>query len=203
MPAPERTNLAAIVSAAQWLLEASGLPGLTMAAVAARVGVRAPSLYKRVGGREELIGLVADATVLDLAERLEAAVGGAGSHHGAQSSRASVARLGHAYREFAKERPSAYQLVFAHGPAQGRPRPESLARAAAPVLALAQRLAGSERALDAARLLTAWAHGFVSMELSGAFRLGGDVERAFDYGLSTLAAAVGEPGAVAQQPPVS
>ena len=31
-----------------------------------------------------------------------------------------------------------------------------------------------------------WAHGFVSMELAGAFRLGGDVDAAFDFGIDRL-----------------
>lgn len=51
----------------------------------------------------------------------------------------------------------------------------------------AQRaLVGDDDALDAARLFTAWATGFLQMELAGAFRLGGDVDDAFDYGLDRL-----------------
>jgi hypothetical protein len=45
---------------------------------------------------------------------------------------------------------------------------------------------GQERALEAARTLVAWAHGFVSMELSGAFRLGGDVDAAFAFGVDAV-----------------
>jgi hypothetical protein len=49
-------------------------------------------------------------------------------------------------------------------------------------------LVGDEHALDAARLFTAWATGFLHMELAGAFRLGGDVDDAFDYGLRRIIA---------------
>jgi hypothetical protein len=49
---------------------------------------------------------------------------------------------------------------------------------------------GPDQALDAARLVTAFAHGFVSMELSGAFRLGGDVDEAYRYGIDVLVAAL-------------
>jgi hypothetical protein len=35
-------------------------------------------------------------------------------------------------------------------------------------------------------MVTAFAHGFVSMELTGAFRLGGDVDDAFRYGVDGL-----------------
>ena len=45
---------------------------------------------------------------------------------------------------------------------------------------------GTDAALEAARLVTAWATGFIEMELAGAFRLGGDLDRAFEYGLERL-----------------
>lgn len=67
---------------------------------------------------------------------------------------------------------------------------EALQRASEPVLGAARAAVGDERALDAARLLTAWATGFLSMELAGAFRLGGSVDEAFEYGLARLAEAL-------------
>jgi hypothetical protein len=39
-------------------------------------------------------------------------------------------------------------------------------------------------------MITAWAHGFVTMELAGAFRLGGDVEEAWAYALDGLVGAL-------------
>lgn len=191
MPTPERTNQSEIVAAARAILEESGLSGLTMAAVAARVGVRAPSLYKRLGGRDELLGLVADATVQDLGERIAAAADAAkidGAHDGGlRDQREALTAVVRAYRAFAKERPAAYQLVFMQAPPEAQPRPESLAGAIAPALDITERLVGKDRALDAARLVTAWVHGFVSMELSGSFRLADGVEGAFEYGLAVLA----------------
>ena len=67
---------------------------------------------------------------------------------------------------------------------------DALAAASASVLRVAGELAGQEHALDAARTFTAWANGFVSMELAGAFRLGGEVDRAFDFGVDRLAEAM-------------
>jgi hypothetical protein len=49
-------------------------------------------------------------------------------------------------------------------------------------------LVGPERALAAARLFTAWATGFLQMELAGMFRLGGDVDEAFDYAMDRIIA---------------
>ena len=38
--------------------------------------------------------------------------------------------------------------------------------------------------------MTAWLNGFVGMELSGAFRLGGEVDRAFEFGIASLTGAL-------------
>lgn len=40
--------------------------------------------------------------------------------------------------------------------------------------------------LEVARLLVAFAHGFVSMELAGAFGLGGNVDAAFDCAVESI-----------------
>lgn len=172
MPTPERTSLTAIVDAGRALLEVGGPSHVTMQAVALRVGVRAPSLYKRVRDRDALLRLVAEATVDELGERLAASDG-------------SLSGLARAYRSFAHDRPEGFRLMY--GVAGS---PDALQRASEPVLRAARDAVGSDRALDAARLLTAWATGFVNMELAGAFRLGGDVDEAFEYGLERLAAAL-------------
>jgi AcrR family transcriptional regulator len=186
MPTPERTSLAAIVETARDILEAQGLAQLTMQAVADRVGVRAPSLYKRVRNREDLVRLVTEATLLDLEEHLHAVPAGS-------DPRETLADLLHAFRAFAHARPAAYHLIFTKTPAPSRPDPALLSSAAAPVLRIAADLAGPAQALEAARTVTAWAHGFISMELAAAFNLGGDVERAYEYGIDHLAAAITKP----------
>lgn len=170
MPTPERTSYAEIVAAGREILEHSGPAGLTMQAVATRVGVRAPSLYKRVRDRDALLTAVAEAVVDDLAVRLDS-VGG------------DLPELAAAYRTHAHEHPEGFRLMFtAAAPLS------SLDRAAAPVIRATAELVGADAALDAARLFTAWATGFLQMELAGAFRLGGDVDRAFAYGLERIIA---------------
>lgn len=183
MPTPERTSIDAIIGAGRAILEESGPAGLTMQAVAVRVGVRAPSLYKRVTDRDALVAAVAESVVTDLAAELE------------QVEQRSVARdtptellsaLATAYRAFAHANREGFALMFtASAPLA------ALDRAAGPVLRSTAALVGDEDALDAARLVTAWMTGFLQMELAGAFRLGGDVDRAFDYGLSRLLRGLG------------
>lgn len=172
MPAPERTSLAEIVAAGRDLLEADGASRLTMQAVAGRVGVRAPSLYKRVRDRDALLGLVAAATIDDLALRLAATDG-------------TIAGLARTFRAFAHQRPEGFRLILSAGADV-----DSHARVSAPVLLVAGELVGSAEALEAARLITAWATGFIIMELAGAFHLEGDLESAFEFGLARLSAAL-------------
>lgn len=186
MPTPDRTSLDAIVAAGRELLESEGLAGLTMQAVATRVGVRAPSLYKRIRNRAELVARVAEATAHELGERLDAAV------HEVSDARSAFTALARAFRGFAHERPAAFGLLFAPGTDVSIDA-GVLQRASAPMMAVAADLAGADAALDAARTFTAWANGFVSMELSGAFRLGGDVDRAFEFGVHRLADALAVP----------
>lgn len=178
MPTPGRTSLAEIVAAGADILEVGGPLGLTMQAVAERVGVRAPSLYKRLRDRDALLGLVATATTDDLAQRLAA-------------TRGDLASIARTYRAFAHERPEGFRLLVS---AEARVDAESLARATAPVLTAARELVGPDEALEAARLVTAWAVGFIHMELAGAFRLGGDLDIAFEFGLARLSAALSPSG---------
>ena len=173
MPTPERTSYAEIVAAGRDILEESGPTGLTMQSVAQRVGVRAPSLYKRVRDRDALLEAVAAATVDDLTGRLAA-------------SDRSLEGLARAYRALAHERPEGFRLMFAAAAPQ-----ELLDRAGLTIVDSAAVITGEEHALDAARLVTAWATGFIHMELAGAFRLGGDVDGAFDYGLAALRRGLG------------
>ncbi|WP_431033746.1 TetR/AcrR family transcriptional regulator [Streptomyces sp. P6-2-1] len=169
MPTPEKTSFAAIVAAGRELLESEGPQGLTMQKVATRVGVRAPSLYKHVANRAALLDAVAEATVEDLTDRITATDG-------------TLPAIARCYRDFSLAHPEGFRLVIHSVHA---PQP-ALARAARPLLDATRVLVGPEESLDAARFVTAWLTGFIGMELSGSFRLGGDVEGAFAYGLDAM-----------------
>jgi AcrR family transcriptional regulator len=181
MPTPERTSLDEIVDAAARLLEAGGSPAVTMQAVAQAVGVKAPSLYKRVRDRDALLRLVGAAAADDLARRL-----------GAASDRLEDLLL--TFRRFGRERPEAFRMLFTTAVDADR-----LAATSEPVLRAAEAAVGEEHALDAARLLTAWATGFVTMELAGAFRLGGDLDAAYRYGIAHLVGSL-SPGQEPERP---
>jgi AcrR family transcriptional regulator len=172
MPTPDKTSVDAIVSAARDLLETESLAGLTMQAVARRVGVRAPSLYKRVEGRDHLVRLVAEATLTELASRLDAAT--------------TAAKVLDGYRTFSHEYPAAFQLCMGQGSSPSVAGHSYWEAASAAVIRISGELAGAEHALDAARTLTAWAVGFITIELNSGFNLGGDVDRAWKFGRTKI-----------------
>lgn len=182
MPTPARTSLQQIIDAGRRILEAEGLEELTMARVAQVVGVRPPSLYKHVRDRGDLVRLIGNDAVEELATRLSKAAGSA-------KPRQDLVTMAHAFRAFAHDYPEAHSLMWSRLPEQWRIDAELNVRASEPLLHAVAAQVGPDDALMAARTFVAWAQGFVSMELAGAFRLGGDVDAAFDYGLEVLTTA--------------
>lgn len=193
-PTPARTSLVRIVAAARVLLEEEGLEAVTMATVAARVGVRPPSLYKHVRDRAALL----DAVATDAAEELGRVLAQAAATAG-EVPEARVVALAHAYRAFARRAPRAASILFADlGPGTGAPVGVAAA-AAGPVVEAARGLVGPDEALSAARVLTSFAYGFTSMEGAGAFRLGGSVDDAFRLGVEVLVAGLRSAGRSAEK----
>lgn len=182
MPAHAQTSTDAIVAAGRYLLEERGMDALTMRDVASAVGVRAPSLYKRVRDRSDLVRLILEDVADELTTTLDAA---ASSGDPVADARAMTS----AFRKFAHANPVAYTLMFTPQAAAPGATARSV-RSSATFLRTIAELVGPERALPAARMIVAWAHGFITMELAGAFRLGGDVDQAWDFGLDRILTAV-------------
>jgi AcrR family transcriptional regulator len=181
MPAPARTTTDAVVTAARELIERDGLEALTMQSVASAVGIKGPSLYKRVDSRDALVALVADQVADELGAEIESVLGDV-------DAAADLRALADAFRAFARRNPASYPLLFS--PRRVGFSDEVRLRSVLPVRRVAARLAGEEHELAAARLITAWAHGWVVMELAGAFQLGGDLEEAWDFAVDALVTAL-------------
>jgi AcrR family transcriptional regulator len=179
MPAPARTSVNAIVEAAREILEADGLPAVTMRAVAEAVGVKGPSLYKRIPDRAALLRAVADSVVDDLACTMARAI-----ETGDPQSDLRATAL--AFRAFVHRNANGYRLLFVDLPPEASPDPAILAALGEPLVRAMVALAGEADGLEGARTMVAWAHGFLTMELAGAFRLGGDLESAYLFGIETI-----------------
>jgi AcrR family transcriptional regulator len=181
-PAPAHTSRSAIIAAGRALLEEGGLDAVTMATVAAEVGVKPPSLYKHIRDRSALLAAMAT----DGAEELGRVLAQAGARAGDTPTERLVA-LADAYGDFARRSPRTAAMLFAGlGPELQAPL-EAAALSARPIIEVAAELVGADGVLAAARVLTAFAYGFTSMETAGAFRFGGDVDEAFRWGVAALA----------------
>ena len=184
-PAPARTSTDAIVVAARRILESGGLDSVTMRSVAEAVGVRGPSLYKRLPDRAALIRAIAASVVDELSMTMSRATE-------TGDPRADLRAAAADYRAFVRANPNGYRLLFTDL-TDADPHASSLAALGAPIVDAMTRLVGPSDALEAARTFVAWAHGFTSMELAGGFRLGGDLDTAYAFGIESILAGVSAP----------
>lgn len=151
-----------------------GFDRLSLAAVAQRVGVRLPSLYKHL---ESLDGLRRDVAVRALEEvgaALAQAVAG-------RSGRDALGPLARAYRDYARRHPGRYAATV-RAPLPGDEAHVAAAEAVLEVVfaVLAGYGLDGDDAIDGTRSLRAALHGFVVLETSGGFGLPRDVDRSFD-----------------------
>jgi AcrR family transcriptional regulator len=178
-PAPAKTSYSEIIRTAQQLLETQGLENLSMQSLATALGVRAPSLYKHIENKSQLVKAVLEAVLIELGETLSEVAKG---QDFADDLRAILVT----YRNFAHQHPTLYPLLYSHLASEMQPDVKVSATAAAPLLQTIGQWVNQEQSLSAARIVVAFIHGFVSMELAGAFRLGGNVEDAFELGVESL-----------------
>ncbi len=181
MPAPPKTTDAEIIEAARKLVERDGHGGFSMNDVAAAVGVRAPSLYGRFADRAALL----TAVEVEVWRKLARAIGRVPQRQDPVETLAALAR---AYRAFGKAHPKSYALIFNVDAERSEEGAQARAAAVAITLPSFAALVGEDEALAAARTLVPFLHGFVSMELASAFRLGGGIDDAFERGVATILA---------------
>ncbi len=186
MPTVPKTSQEAIVAAARDLIDTGGLSALSVQAVAQSVGVQAPSLYKRFRDRAALIHAVAAELVSELGGVMTLAAT-TGTPEG------DLRAIAHAQRAFAQRSPHLYQLVFRSSSegADGELDPENYLPMVVMLVERTELLVGKRDALPAARLLVSFTHGFTTMELGRAFRMGGDLDAAFRFGLERVLRSLG------------
>jgi AcrR family transcriptional regulator len=154
-----------VVAEAAALTDERGIQALSLAPLAERLGVRVPSLYKHVGGLDDLHRRLALAGLRDLAEELGAATVG-------RSGGGAVRAWAPAWRGDAQAHPGRYGAI------QRAPDPDDTE-----LLAAATRLTelvfailrgyglDAEQTVHATRAVRCALHGFVTLEAAGGFGL--------------------------------
>lgn len=162
-----------------------GLDNLTMAAVADRLGVRLPSLYKHVAGMPALQRA--------LTLRAKTMLTGVLSRATVGKSRGDALRaLAWAYRDWARKHPGLY-AASVRAPLPGDADDLTVSAAAVDVVfdALAGYGLDEARAVDAVRTLRAGLHGFLSLEAAGGFGMDRPVDQSMEWMLDALDTALG------------
>ncbi|HEY2635935.1 MAG TPA: TetR/AcrR family transcriptional regulator [Solirubrobacteraceae bacterium] len=169
---PLRPRAQEIVAAARELLEEAGPSALSMRALAQRLGIRAPSIYKHLPDKRAVenalisIGFEEVAVVLEEAERSDDPLGA----------------LAAAYRRYAKEHPHLYRLMTEHPLQREQLEPGVEDRARQPAV----QAVGDDP--DLARAVWGFMHGLTILELDDRFPPDAELDRAWERGLDAFRA---------------
>jgi len=168
-------STAIVVRAAGELADEVGFDQLTLSALAQRLGVKQPTLYKHIDGTASLhrsMAVVAKRELADVMRR--SAVGKAGGD--------ALRGIAQAYRQWAVEHPGSYAATV-RAPAPDDDEDQAASREALEVVVSVLGVSGLsvDEAIDATRALRAALHGFVTLESAGGFGLPVDVNRSFAY----------------------
>ncbi len=173
---------ARVLDEAERLADEVGLAHLTLAALAERLGVRYPSLYKHVDGMDGLQRGIAIRAKHELAGTLARATVG-------RARGDAIVSLSHAYRNWAIKHPGRYAAAQ-RVPAPGDTEMEAADWASVEIIGAI--LAGydlqGDDVIDAIRALRAALHGFVSLEIT--FVHPADIDRSFGRLVQGLATAL-------------
>ena len=163
----------AVVDVALAVVDEKGLDALSLAAVADRAGVAAPSLYKHVGSLADLRDLMAIKAIREVTGVLTDAVLGRGRDD-------AVEALMRAYRAWVVANPGRYALIPLDP--LHRAGMTEVAQKLLDVFVAVMRGYGldDEATTHAIRRGRAIIHGFVDLEIGGGFGLPEDIETTFN-----------------------
>ncbi|MCO5994608.1 TetR/AcrR family transcriptional regulator [Actinoallomurus rhizosphaericola] len=171
-----RLTAADVVRAGAELADEVGYQDLAMGALAQRLGVRAPSLYKHVDGLDDLRRRVAVLAVTELGEAVRAAIQGrAGSD--------ALAAFARAFAAYVTAHPGRYAATI--GAEVTGPGDELYDASARVLESMAAILRGygvdDDEMVHAQRTLRCLFHGLAALQAANGFQWTGDTDESFDW----------------------
>ncbi|MFG1653763.1 TetR/AcrR family transcriptional regulator [Micromonospora sp. NPDC049275] len=166
-------NQQTVVREAARLADEVGYQQLTLAALASRLGVALPSLYKHIRGADALSQKLAALASAELATELTTAAAG-------RSGGDALRAMADAYRAYAHRHPGRYPATQQVPDPSDPEHVEAGERAVGAIFAVLRGygLTGDD-AVDATRALRSALHGFVALEAAGGFGLPREVDRSY------------------------
>ena len=170
----------AVVRAAAKIADDEGWDALTLARVAGKLRVRSPSLYNHVGGLEALRRELKLLVMRELNTALTRATIG-------KSRDDAVRALAAAYRAFVKRHPGTYAATMVAAP-KNDPAVEAAASQIVETFLSVLSGYGLDRreGIHAIRAMRSAVHGFAALEIAGGFGIPLDVDKSFDWLVSSL-----------------
>jgi AcrR family transcriptional regulator len=170
----------AVVRAAAKIADDEGWDALTLARVATKLRVRSPSLYNHVGGLEALRRELKLLVMRELNTALTRATIG-------KSREDAVRALAAAYRAFVKRHPGTYAATMVAAP-KNDPAVEAAAGHLVETCLSVLSGYGLDRreGIHAIRAMRSAVHGFAALEIAGGFGIPLDVDKSFDWLVSSL-----------------
>jgi AcrR family transcriptional regulator len=170
----------AVVRAAAKIADDEGWDALTLARVAGKLRVRSPSLYNHVGGLEALRRELKLLVMRELNTALTRATIG-------KSRDDAVRALAAAYRAFVKRHPGTYAATMVAAP-KNDPAVEAAAGHLVETCLSVLSGYGLDRreGIHALRAMRSAVHGFAALEIAGGFGIPLDVDKSFDWLVSSL-----------------
>ena len=163
-----------IITTARKLAEADGWDAVTTRRLSTEIEYSQPVLYKHFTGMDQIADAVAIDGFGELADVCSAASSGAGT------ASEALARIAHAYLDFARNNPAVYDAMFTRATTlrfAAQDTPPQLT-AAFDELLQAVGLEGDEQVADAlTEVLWAALHGLVTLNRAGRLRPGYDSDR--------------------------
>lgn len=193
--ADEQNARTRTLEAAARLLGSDGPGGLSVRAIAAEAGLSTMGIYHYFGGKDGIV----EALYVDGFQGLEDALEAVPR---TDDPLADIENLSLAYAQYARSRPTYYEIMFSRPVPGFQPSQAAVVRAMRSWRALADTFERAEEAglltlpaADAALLIWSSGHGLLMLQLAGNALASDDTERLVRNGLRTMLPALSVPGA--------
>ncbi|MEZ0358627.1 TetR-like C-terminal domain-containing protein [Mycobacterium sp. SA01] len=163
-----------IVSTARSIAEAEGWDAVTTRRLSTEIEYSQPVLYKHFSGMDQIADAVAVDGFGELARAIRA------SHSASDDAGASLARVAHAYLDFARDNPALYDAMFTRATGlrfAADDTPPELEAAFGEVRRAVAAVAGDRDADTLTEVFWAAVHGLVTLSRAGRLRAGYDQDR--------------------------